>query len=399
MPLINYAAQTNRPAAQIDALVERARASQPYPPPPELWSTWLAALAQLERYDLLEGLCQDLGALARRRGSLEESAVVAAMRAWGLHDTGALADAESEAMWAAGRSRGVVRWIGLKTLLPVLIERDELDEAEAVLSRFGEPPASTAVPVLAFHAARGRMRAAQGRLREGLADLMACGQPARRVGAVGGDRNWRSHAALILHALGDAEQARRLSTEDVALARMFGRPRTLGIALRADGMVSDGEQRVARLANAVAVLERAHAPVELARARADYGVALRRSGQRIEARAQIEQALDLAHHCGARRIARSARAELVALGAKPRRDAVTGRDALTASELRVARLAAQGMSNREIAQALFITHKTASVHLSRIYRKLGIGRRDQLVTELARQSPTGTAGPAQYDRD
>ena len=135
------------------------------------------------------------------------------------------------------------------------------------------------------------------------------------------------------------------------------------------------------------ILERARAPVELARALTDHGAALRRAGQRGQARTQLERGLDLAHHWGARRIASRARAELVAAGAKPRRDAMTGRDALTASELRVARLAAEGMTNREIAQALFITTKTASAHLSRGYRKLDITRRDQLAQALAGTAP------------
>ena len=97
---------------------------------------------------------------------------------------------------------------------------------------------------------------------------------------------------------------------------------------------------------------------------------------------ELERALDLAHHCGARRIANQARAELIAAGAKPRRDAITGRDALTAGELRVARLAAEGLTNREIAQALFITTKTAKAHLSQVYRKLEITRRGQLADAL-----------------
>jgi DNA-binding CsgD family transcriptional regulator len=74
---------------------------------------------------------------------------------------------------------------------------------------------------------------------------------------------------------------------------------------------------------------------------------------------------------------------LIAAGAKPRRDAITGRDALTAGELRVARLAADGLTNREIAQALFITTKTAKAHLGRVYRKLGITRRGQLAIALS----------------
>ena len=88
---------------------------------------------------------------------------------------------------------------------------------------------------------------------------------------------------------------------------------------------------------------------------------------------------------GARRIANQARGELIAAGAKPRRDAITGRDALTASELRVARLAAEGLTNREIAQALLITTKTAKAHLSRVYHKLAITRRSQLADALTGQ--------------
>ena len=129
-------------------------------------------------------------------------------------------------------------------------------------------------------------------------------------------------------------------------------------------------------------LEHSQSPLELARALSDYGTALRRAGRRVPARAELERALDLSHHCGARRIANQARAELIAAGAKPRRDAITGRDALTPAELRVARLAAQGLTNREIAQALFITTKTAKAHLNRVYRKLGITRRGQLADAL-----------------
>jgi DNA-binding CsgD family transcriptional regulator len=105
----------------------------------------------------------------------------------------------------------------------------------------------------------------------------------------------------------------------------------------------------------------------------------------------------LAHHWGARRIAGQARAELVAAGAKPRRDAITGRDALTASELRVARLAAAGKTNREIAQELFITTKTASAHLSRAYRKLDVTRRNQLAEALVSKTPADD-GPAEAAR-
>jgi DNA-binding CsgD family transcriptional regulator len=232
--------------------------------------------------------------------------------------------------------------------------------------------------------ARGGLRVAQGRLGEALDDFLECG---RRCEALGlntlNGAPWRSEAAIVQAATGDVDRARRLADQQLELARAFGRPRTLGVSLRACGLVTGDAAGLASLGEAVATLEHAQAPVELARALTDYGAALRRAGQRAEARPQLERGLDLAHHCGAARIASQARAELIVAGAKPRRDAITGRDALTASELRVARLAADGLTNREIAQSLFITTKTASTHLSHIYRKLAITRRDQLGDALS----------------
>ena len=86
--------------------------------------------------------------------------------------------------------------------------------------------------------------------------------------------------------------------------------------------------------------------------------------------------MDLAHRCGSSALAARARTELLACGSRPRRFARSGRDALTASELRVARMAAEGMTNREIAQALFITIRTVTTHLGHAYEKLGIAGRE-----------------------
>jgi DNA-binding CsgD family transcriptional regulator len=208
---------------------------------------------------------------------------------------------------------------------------------------------------------------------------------------------WRGEAALVSSALGEMSEARRLACEQLELARAFGRPRTLGISLRVCGLVGADEAGLGLLGEAVKTLELSQSPLELACALSDYGAALRRAGRRLQARVPLERALDLAHHCGARRIAARARAELIAAGTKPRRDAITGRDALTGSELRVARLAAEGLANREIAQALFITTKTAKGHLSRVYHKLGITGRGQLpdalngLVEDRREAPSATA--------
>ena len=96
----------------------------------------------------------------------------------------------------------------------------------------------------------------------------------------------------------------------------------------------------------------------------------------------LAAALDVAERAGARRLAETARQELLATGARPRRHYVSGVEALTPSELRVAMLAADGRSNREIAQALFVTLSTVEAHLGRAYRKLEIRSREELVGAL-----------------
>ena len=123
------------------------------------------------------------------------------------------------------------------------------------------------------------------------------------------------------------------------------------------------------------LLERAHSLTEL-------GAALRRAGRRAAAREPLADALDVAARCGARPLAARAREELRATGARPRRAWRTGVEALTPSELRVVRMAAEGRTNREIAHELYVTLKTVEGHLSRAYTKLGIEGRAQLPRAL-----------------
>jgi DNA-binding CsgD family transcriptional regulator len=273
----------------------------------------------------------------------------------------------------------------------MLVERNELQEAEDALDQVVDPRTSRSFEVPRLLFARGQLRSAQGRLQEALDDLLECGQRWEHLGLLGRAVPWRAEAALVHAALANGQEARALAGEELELAQAFGLPRLLGISLRVCGLVAGGDTGLELLEEAVKTLERSQSPLELARALSDDGAALRRAGRRVQARAELERALDLAHRCGARRIAARARAELIAAGAKPRRDAITGRDALTAGELRVARLAAEGLTNREIAQALFITTKTAKGHLSHVYRKLGITRRGQL--------PGALTGPLQRSRN
>jgi DNA-binding CsgD family transcriptional regulator len=124
--------------------------------------------------------------------------------------------------------------------------------------------------------------------------------------------------------------------------------------------------------------------IELRPERIELGAALRRGGHRIDARPPLALGLERAQRCGATALARRALTELQATGARPRRLMVTGRDALTPSERRIAALAGDGRSNREIAQTLFVTPKTVETHLRHVYRKLDISGRAQLADVLTR---------------
>ena len=132
----------------------------------------------------------------------------------------------------------------------------------------------------------------------------------------------------------------------------------------------------------MSVLAASPARLEHARALCTLGTALRQAGRRVDAREHLREALDRAVRCGGLALASEALQELHLAGARPRRDRVSGRDALTAAELRVARLAARGQTNREIAQRLFLTARTVETHLTHAYSKLGIASRRQLLEAM-----------------
>jgi DNA-binding NarL/FixJ family response regulator len=123
--------------------------------------------------------------------------------------------------------------------------------------------------------------------------------------------------------------------------------------------------------------------LEHARALVALGAARRRAGRPSDARAELRDALEQARRCGASALEEQALEELIAAGGRPRRAADEARDALTPSERRVAGMAAQGMSNKEIAQALFVTVRTVETHLFNSYRKLQIKSRSQLKSALS----------------
>jgi DNA-binding CsgD family transcriptional regulator len=356
----------------------------------------LNALAIADALDEAVAACDAALEQARARGSALGFALASASRSWTHFRRGALVDAEADAR-AALAVRREVGWhfatpFALAFLIEALVERGELAEAERTLERARlTGPLPDHMSVIHLLDARGNLHLASGRPREALADLLECGRRHEAWGSLNpGAQWWRSSAALAHCALGEADAARLRADEELALAQRYGAPRAVGIALRVAGLVRADDEGLELLRRSVAVLEDSPARLERARSLAELGAALRRAGRRVEARELLREAVDVAYRCGAGALLHRAQDELVAAGARPRRARLSGPGALTPSERRVAGMAAEGMSNREIAQALFVTEKTVEMHLGNAYRKLSIRSRAQLPRALEVE-PAGAA--------
>jgi DNA-binding CsgD family transcriptional regulator len=276
-------------------------------------------------------------------------------------------------------------------LAHALLEQGEADEAARVidLGDFPEQLPLDQAHLAYFRLYRGRLRIETGSPERGVEELLQVGDTVRPVHLDNPSGvPWRSWAAEGLRLLDRNEEARALAEEELALARRWGDPYAIGASLRVLGLVEGGAAGIERLREAVELLAGSEARLEYAHALVDLGAALRRANQRTEARERLREGVDLARRLGAFGLCRRANEEIAATGARPRKVLRTGLDALTASERRVAQLAAEGLSNKEIAQTLFVTIKTVEVHLSHAYRKLDISSRAQLETALLTPAPT-----------
>ena len=384
--LAAVAAATNQPADVAAELAERALAAMPAgDAEPSVVAYAAHVLAYCDRFAAARRAADELATQGTTRGSEITYGFALAVRSHVGYREGAIQEAEADTRrcieiyrdWPADPLER------LAFLVDALIERGALDEAESIVEGAPLEAHEGRWDALILRGSRGRLRLAQGDARPAVDDLLHCGRQLVQGGAVNpAVMAWRSSAALAHLALGSRDEARKLADEELELARSFGAARAVGIALRCLGLARGPRAGIELIEESVEVLEGSGARLEHARSLCELGAALRRAGRGRAGQEPLKEALDLAAMCGAEALVARAREELRAAGARPRRDRLRGRDALTASELRVAKLAASGATNREIAQALFLTLRTVETHLTHAYRKLDIGSRAQIADAL-----------------
>ncbi|HZO07059.1 MAG TPA: LuxR C-terminal-related transcriptional regulator, partial [Solirubrobacterales bacterium] len=350
------------------------------------WVTALVVLIYAD-HDDTSGIWEEVRAVSHRRGSLFMMLTLDLWRGFDMLRRGDLEQAqesiedalEEMLLWAGSEGATVIEWpVGF--LGEINVERGDLDAAERILRR-GDPGDAVGDGPAFWRKAKLELMLARGEYEKALEFVDFYEQ---RLGLM---RNpaaapWRSLKAVALDRLGRTEEAIELVREELEAAQVWGGRQAVGHALRVLGQLRR-EEGLTDIEAAVETLEQSTARLELAKALLDLGTALRLARQPTKAREPLRRAIEIGSACSADALVERARGELRAAGARPRREALGGIESLTPSERRVAGMAADEMTNREIAQALFVTPKTVEVHLSNAYRKLEISNRRQLATALS----------------
>jgi DNA-binding NarL/FixJ family response regulator/tetratricopeptide (TPR) repeat protein len=351
------------------------------------------ALLGTDALELAHTTLEQALAEARARCSIPATAFLTAHRGWFHLRGGDLALAEADARTAfdlmTAHDIRLGRQFALALLVEALLGKGQVEAARDAMRTHA--PGSGVPPGLAndrLLEARGLLRIALGDTRAGLEDLLEFGRRDEQAGAANAlASRWRPPACLALRAADDTEAARRLIAEELERARRWGAASGIGVAMRVAALIDHDQPAVVdRLGEAASLLQTSPAKLDYAHALVDLGAAQRRANRRAEARVALEQGLKLARRCGADALAGRADVELRAAGGRSSDPAKRGFEQLTASERRVAELAARGQNNPQIAQALFVTRKTVETHLGHIYAKLEIAGRADLARALAKHT-------------
>jgi DNA-binding CsgD family transcriptional regulator len=348
----------------------------------------MAALIYANKLDKATFWCDSLLREAEERNAPTWQALFAAIRATIDVRLGRMADAARSARTAmaliSARGWGVVIGMPLAAALLATTALGRYEEAASYLSLL-VPEATFRTPFgLHYLQARGRYYLATGRIQAALGDFQACGDLMVKWGLdLPTIVPWRTDAARALLALGKIDQARGLANEQ--LARLSpGHSRTRGLSLRILAATSAPHERTALLAAAMDELQDYGDRFELALTAAELSSTHHELGDDGRARVLADRARRLAAECGIEPSGNLPPELTQVMGGAPAPDSAQDDPVaeLSDAERRVARLAARGQKNRQIADQLSITVSTVEQHLTRVYRKLKIGRRIDLKPAL-----------------
>ena len=314
--------------------------------------------------------------------------VVSHFRAWPLYERGQIAEATAEAKAALDAPDDFHTTIrtAYATLACCHLLQGDLTRAETALAIVEDPHIRQTVRHPVLLEVRARLRLRQHRPQDALDDALRAGEllehqyGVENPGAVA----WRSTAALAHLALGQPARAEELAAAELEQAERIDVTRVMIRDLRVLGLAAGGQAGIELLGQAVEIGNGYPPRLEAVHAMLEFGAALRRAKQRADAREPLRKVLEFASQNGATTLAERAQTELAATGSRSRSVRLTGVDSLTPSERRVANHAAQGMTTRQIAEALFISRKTVEYHLRHIYQKLEISSRPELTSVLQR---------------
>jgi DNA-binding CsgD family transcriptional regulator len=329
-------------------------------------------------------------AASQRAGSVAGYALTSCFRAQSRRLAGRLADAEADAR-AALTPGDPLAWpmatTALAFLVDSLVDQGRLDDAQDAMNENQVPhQALETYPLCQIRLARGKLAVARGDYEDGLSDILSAGEVFSAWGVLSPAwSDWRLAAARTLRLAGRLSEADEVARENLELSRACAVDRAVGEAELECALITR-DANAARAA--VARLSRAEAMLAHVRGLVELGELLLHQRRRAEAGETLREGLEAADHCGAGHFVVRARSGLAALGFRPRRAARRGVDALTAQERRVVDMAARGLSNREIAQALFVTPGTIEAHLTRAYEKLGVRSRAELPRILGLEDQT-----------
>jgi DNA-binding CsgD family transcriptional regulator len=342
--------------------------------------------------------CRDVTA-TRRNGAVGLLPYLLYQQAWHANRAGLLNEGYAAASEALALARELDLWLPRTQSLLVLAAITAKRGAESECLAFAEE-VRPAVEEAGLEGYRIWLRYSLGLLAVGLGDLDGA---AREL-----DGASRAHRSLGVHSRGIvptadlAEVHARAGNAEAAAAALSEfesslepqSPVGLATAARARALLATDDELERCFERVFALHERSDDRWALARTQLAYGERLRRAGRRVDAREQLRLALEIFEGQGADAWVERVRAELRASGETIRRRKSWEEEALTPQELQIALHVARGMTNREVGAALFLSHKTIEFHLGRIYRKLKMSSRADLIRRFAREAEEAEALPA-----